>query len=225
MRPPLCFTLLLAALLASPAFAAPTSIDLSVDASRPAANDLTRATVFAEASGGTPGELAKRVNSLIDDGLKTARTYASIKTQSGGTQTYPVYAKGGKVDAWRMRSDLILESTDSGALSELLGKLQTSLAVASVAMLPAAETRRKAENEAILDAIASFKLRARLIADALGKPYRIKQLTINSSGRPPAMPMMRAVQGFAAGDAAAMPMEAGETQISSNVSGQIELVE
>ena len=212
-------------LLATPALAAPTIIDLSVEASRTAVNDLARATVFAEATGATPGELSKRVNSLIAEGLKTARSYSNIKTQSGATNTYPVYAKGGKIDGWRMHSDLTLESSDTSALSELLGKLQVSLSVSNVVMLPAPETRKKAENEAMLDAITAFKSRAKLLADALGKPYRIKQLAVSSSGRPPVMPMMRAVAGFSSAEAAPMPMEAGESQISANISGQIELVE
>jgi predicted secreted protein len=220
-------SLLVAALtmLATPALAAPTTIDLSVEASRTAVNDLARATVFAEATGATPGELSKRVNSLIADGLKTARGYSNIKTQSGTTNTYPVYAKGGKIDGWRMRSDLTLESSDTSALSELLGKLQTALGVSSVVMLPAPETRKKAENEAMLDAITAFKARAKLLADALGKPYRIKQISVNTNGRPPVMPMMRANAAFSSADAAPMPMEAGESQISANVSGQIELIE
>ena len=209
---------------ASSALAAPTQIDLSAEASRPAANDLARATVFAEATGNTPGELANRIKNLIADGLKTAHGYASIKTQSGGTNTYPVYAKGGKIESWRMRSEITLESGDTAALSELLGKLQTSLGVSNLLMLPAPETRKKAENEAMIDAVNAFKSRAKLLADAMGKPYRIKQLSVSSSGRQPARPMMRANAAYAA-DAAPMPMEGGESQVSTNISGQIELLE
>ncbi len=225
---PLLHTLpLLVWLVALPAPAAPasgTSIDLTAEASRPAANDLARATVFAEAAGATPSELAKRVNGLITDGLKTARAYSNVRIQSGATYTYPVYARSGKIESWRMRSDLALESTDPAALSELLGKLQGSLGVANLSMLPAPETRQKSENEATLDAITAFRARAKLIADAFGKPFRIKHLTINSSGRPPPLPMMRAAT-LAASDAAAMPIEAGETLVTTSVSGQIELPE
>ena len=123
---------LLALLFATSATAAAagnvTTIDLAAEASRPAANDLARATVFAEASGATPNDLARRVNGLIADRLKTARGYSGIRTQSGGTHSYPVYGKGSRIEGWRMRSELILESADSAALSELLGKLQGRLA-------------------------------------------------------------------------------------------------
>ncbi|WP_291992717.1 SIMPL domain-containing protein [Candidatus Accumulibacter sp. ACC003] len=227
-RPLLHAAPLLAVLLAAPALAEQagnaTTIDLAAAAARPAANDLARATVFAEASGTTPGELAKRVNELIAEGLKTASAYRAVKAQSGASHSYPVYAKGGKIEGWRMRSDLDLESTDTAALSDLLGKLQASMGVASLTMLPAPETRSKAESEAIVDAIAAFKARAKVIAEAMGKPYRIKHLTIDSGGRAPARPMMRAA-AMASAEAAPMPIEAGDSQVTVGVSGQIELLE
>lgn len=214
--------LLFAALLPTLAFAAAPTVDLSADASRPAPNDLARATVFAETTGPAPGELAKRVNSLIAEGLATAKTYPTVRTQSGGTHTYPIYAnKGGRIDSWRMRSELTLESADMAALSELLGKLQTTLGVADIVLLPSPETTKKAEDAAIGDALAAFRNRARLVADILGKPYRIKHLAINTSGRAPIMPMVRAYARVA--EAAPMPVEAGESQVSVNVSGQIEI--
>jgi len=114
---PLLHTLPLFAWLAAlPAPAAPgssTSIDLTAEASRPAANDLARATVFAEAAGATPSELAKRVNGLIADGLKTARFYSNVRTQSGATYTYPVYAKGGKIESWRWQDRKLADAHGS----------------------------------------------------------------------------------------------------------------
>jgi len=91
-----------------------------------------------------------------------------------------------------------------------------------VAMLPAPETRRRTENDAMVDALAAFKARAKVISDAMGKTYRIKHLAINSSGRMP--PIMRSAV-LAAADAAPMPIEAGETLVTVAVSGQIELSE
>jgi predicted secreted protein len=203
----------------------PTTVELAAEASRPAANDLARATVFAEATGATPGELGKRVNGLIADGLKMARSYGSVRVQSGATHTHPVYGKGNRIEGWRMRSDLTLESTDAAALSELLGKLQVSLGVANLSMLPAAETRRKAETEATIAALAAFRERARVIADALGKSFRIRHLSVSSSGRPPVMPVMRAAAMAADAAPPPMPLEVGESLVSSTVSGQIELIE
>lgn len=209
-----------------PAYAAPmaTTIDLSADASRPAANDLARATVFAEATSASPGESAKKVNAMVAEAVSAAKGYSRVKVQTAGTHTYPVYAKGGKIESWRMRSDIVLESGDTAALSELVGKLQGSLGVSNVTLQPAPETRKKAESEATLEAIAAFKARAKLVADALGKPYRIKHLSLGGQQYRPPVPMMRAAP-MAAMEAAPMPMEAGESQVTATVSGQIELVD
>ena len=213
---------LLSLLISIPTFAASTVIELSSEASRPAANDLVRATVSAEAAGTTPGDLANQVKSLIANALKIAKAYPNVKTQSGSTSTFPGYSKNGKIESWRMRSELSLESSDFGAVSELLGKLQTTLAVSNLALQPSPDTRKKIENEAMLDALSAFKSRAKVIADALGKPYHIKQLVVNTSGGI-VQPMFRAAAKSMLSEAAPMPVEAGESQISATVSGQIEL--
>ena len=211
------FFLLAASTLAA---SAPLVVELSSEASRPASNDLAQATVSAEATGATPGDLSKQINHAIAEALKTAKGYPGVKVKTGGTSTYPVYAKSGKIESWRMRSDISLESGDTPALSELLGKLQTSLAVSSLSMHPSPETRRKAENEAIIDAITLFKARSKLLAEALGKSYTITQLTVSTGGgfNPP---MMRSAKAMSA--EMAMPMEGGESMVTATVSGKIEL--
>ncbi|MEO8411784.1 MAG: SIMPL domain-containing protein [Propionivibrio sp.] len=213
---------LLAVFLAVPLAAAQPVIELSAEASRPAANDLIRATVLAEATGATPGELSKQINGQIAEALKTAKAYPSVKTKSGNTSSYPVYSKGGKIESWRMRSELVLESGDTAAISELLGKLQDALGVANLALMSSPETRKAVENEAILDAIAAFKARATLIAGSMEKSYHIKQLNVSTNGRVEP-PMFRAAARSMSAEAMPMPVESGESQISAMVSGQIEL--
>lgn len=221
---PTALSLLLAALAlpAIPALAMETTIDLSAEASRPAANDLVHASLTAEASGATPGDLSRQINAQIADALKTVKTYPSVKVKSGNTNSYPVYSKAGKIESWRMRSELKLESTDTAAMSELIGKLQATLGISNLTLAPAPETRKAAENEAILDAISAFKARAAVIAGAMNKGYSIKQLNVQTAGSY-APPMLRASVKMMSADAAPMPMESGDSQISATVSGQIQL--
>jgi uncharacterized protein YggE len=89
-------------------------------------------------------------------------------------------------------------------------------------MQPSTDTRKKAENEAMLDAISAFKARAKLLADALGKSYSIRQLSVNTDGRV-VQPMFRAAAKSMLSEASPMPVEAGESQISATVSGVIVL--
>lgn len=212
----------LALLVSATTLAAPVVVEISADASRPAANDMITATVSAEAAAPSPAESSRQVNASIADALRAAKAYSGVKAQSGGTSTYPIYSKAGKIESWRMRSDLVLESRNLAELSELLGKLQASLAVSSLAMHPSPETRKKAENEALVDAIAAFRQRAGIVAETLGKPFTIRELSVNTGGRT-MPPTLRAAGKAMAAEAAPMPMEAGESLVSATVSGKIEL--
>lgn len=218
-------TLFIGSLVAATAQAG-ALVDLSANASRPAANDMVRASVYSEVSGKSPAELAQRVNADIAEALKLIRAKAGISVKSGQQSTYPVYGQGQKIDGWRMRSELVLESKDQGSISDLLGKLQQMrLAVGDVSMLPSPETRRKVEDEATREAILAFQSRAAVIAEQLGKGWKIKQLNVQQGGGMP-VPMMRAARGvMMAAEAAPAPLEAGESLVTTNISGQIELAD
>lgn len=215
---------LIASALLSGGTLAGTSIELSAEASRPAANDMVRATVYAEANGSNPAELARKVNQEISDALREIKAKPGVSAKSGHQNTYPVYGQNRKIENWRMHSELVLESRDPTAVSELLGRLQQMrLAVGNLTQLPSPETRQQVEDEATRDAIKAFQKRAAVIAATLGKPYKIKQMSIQQNGSQPPMPMMRAARGAMMAAEAAAPIEAGESLITTTVSGQIEL--
>ncbi len=88
----------------------------------------------------------------------------------------------------------------------------------------APETRRKVEDETTRDAIRAFQSRAAVAADQLGKVWKIKQLNIQQGGSMP-MPVMRAGRGAMMAEAAPAPLEAGESQVTTTISGQIELAD
>jgi predicted secreted protein len=204
-----------------------TLIDFSAQAQRSAANDLGNAMMYFEADGDKPGELARRVNQVIANALATAKNQSEVKVKSGSSNTYPVYAKNSRtIESWRMRSELLLESRDATALSELLGKLQSSLAVGSLYFGPAPDTLRKIDDATAMDALAVFQEKAARYAAALGKPYRIVSINIGSNGVSPAPTRFDNMRMKSAMSAAApMPTEAGESQIIVNVNGQIELLD
>jgi predicted secreted protein len=202
-----------------------TTVELSAEANQAAPNDLATAVLYAERNGPNPAAVAREVNRDIAAALEIARTRADIKVQSGNTSTWPVYAQDGKgrITAWRMRSEIQLESRNLATMSELVGELQSSLALAHISMQPAPETRRKAVDEATVGALRAFEQRAALIASALGKKHRIAHLAIGDSGFQPPMPRMRAA--VMAAEVASAPLEGGESQVSVHVSGRIELAD
>lgn len=218
-------TMLSFGLLAGSAGAGPT-IELTAEASRPAANDMVRATVYAEATGANPAELARRVNQEIAEGLRVAKARSGIFVKSGRQDTHPVYGKERRIESWRMHSELIIESRDASAVSELLGQLQQMrLAIAGVAQFPSPETRRKAEDDATREAIANFRARAAVVADSMGKPYTIRHLNVMQGGQMP-MPVMRASRvAMEAAAAPPPPLEAGESLVTTTINGKVELAD
>lgn len=199
-------------------------IDLAAEAGRPAANDMVRASVYSEASGSNPADLARQVNGNIGEALKLIREKKGVTVKSGNQSTYPIYTQSRKIDGWRMRSELLIESKDFGAVSELLGRLQQMrLAVGDIAQMPSPETRRQVEDEAMREAIRAFQNRAAVVAEQLGKGWKIKQMHINQGGGSP-VPIMRGARAaMLAADATPAPIEAGESTITTHVTGQIEL--
>ncbi len=219
-------SLLLTGILLCTAAGAVTTVNLAAEASRPAANDMVRATVFAEASGNNPAELARRVNQDIVEGLKVIKAKPGISVKSGRQSTFPVYGQNQKIDGWRIHSELMIESRDVAAVSELLGQLQQMrLAVSGISQLPTPETRRKVEDETTREAIAAFRQRAAVVAEVLGKPYTIRHLNVQQSGQLPPMPMLRASRAMAAEAPAPIPLEAGESVVTTTISGQVEVAD
>lgn len=204
-----------------------TLVDLSAEASRPAPNDEIHAVVYTEATGNNPAELAKRVNQTLGDALKVVRGQPGISAKTGSQSTYPLYGQNQRIENWRMRAELRLESRDGTVLSETLGRLQQmKLAVGHVIQQVSPESRRRAEDAATEDAIRAFEARAKVVAGVFGKRYKIKQISIQQNGSPPPMPMMHARGAAMMAEAAApAPIEAGESLVTTTISGQIELAD
>ena len=64
-----------------------------------------------------------------------------------------------------------------------------------------------------------------LVAEVLGKPYKIRHLSIQQSGQMPPLPIMRASHAMAAEAAPPVPLEAGESLVTTTVSGQVEVAD
>ena len=219
------FALLFTALAATAQVPEPlfNLVSLNAQAEREIPNDLLTATLAAEAEGTDPAQLADGVNRTMQRALAAALAYKTVKTQSGGYQTSPVYDKN-RVVRWRVRQELRLESPDFGAATELIGKLQANLVVSSLTLSVSGESRRKAENALIAEALAAFDERARVVREAMkAKGYRVRDLQVLPGGMPP-RPVFAMAARAAAPESAAQPaLEPGSTRILISVSGTIQL--
>ena len=188
-------------------------------------NDTMHATLYVEEEDANPVRLADNVNKVVAEAVKTAKAVSRVSTRTGGYQTYPVYDKT-RIVRWRARSELMLKSGDFKALSDLVGKLQSTLKLGGIDFSVSPETRRKVENELTTEAIEDFKRRADLIARSFGaRGYKVKDAAVNTDGGVPPMPRpLLRVQSFSKADgaeAAAPAVEAGTSRITASVNGTI----
>lgn len=202
-------------------------VDFSTEVAREIANDQMNATLSVELSDRDAGRLAQQLNQAINDALKKASAYPSVKASSGNQHTWPIYGStltsSSKLESWRGRAEIRLESRDFKAAGELIGKLQDKLQLNGVSFSVAPDTRRKVEDSLTAEAITAFRARAESIRSAWeAKSYKLVQMSLGTSGGGMPQPiMMRAAKAM---DAETTPSFAGgESRLAVNVSGSVEL--
>lgn len=201
---------------------------LGAEARRDIDNDLMTATLFVEQSDKDPAKLADLINRRINAALHLGKNFNSVKLRTAGRSTYPLYNQKNQAEGWRSRAELELESRDFAAASQLIGQLQATLQLSGVGFSVAADTRDKAQDELITEAIAGFRRRADIIAQGFGlKSWKTVQVSIGANDVNPPMPMYKtAMASFGARqeDVTTPDLSAGSSQISVSVTGTVEML-
>lgn len=195
-------------------------ISLSVSAGEEVENDTLIAMLFAQKEGTSPALLVTQINQDMQQAIAVAKQYKSVQLQTLDYTTNPIY-QNNNISGWRVRQSIQLEGQDPAAISELIGKLQVSLSVASTHYSVSPSKRERVEEGLIAQAIQAFKARAELITrEMASQGYRLVQMDINSSRT---APRPYAVQGMALRAEAAPSLEAGTQRVEVHISGSIEL--
>lgn len=201
-------------------------IDFQTDVEKEIANDLLQATLSVELNNKNPAALAKDLTTITNDALKQGANFSTVKLTSGNQQTYPVYNDKNRLDGWRGRAELKVESKDFKAAGELISLLQSKLQLSNLNFSVAPETRRELENQLITEAVAAFRQRADKIKTAWdAKSYKLVQMNLGTTNnqQPQPMYMMRAAKMEMASDAPAADYAGGQSRLNVQVSGSIEL--
>jgi len=203
------------------------SVELQAEAQREVQNDLLNAVLFVELNDANPATLANVVNKSVNEALRIAKEYKTVRVRSGNNQSYPVYAKSNVLQGWRSRAEVRIESRDFEAASALIGKLQATMQLGNLAFSVSPEARRGVENELIAEAITAFKARADIIKTALaGRSYKLQRLNVSSGYNAPQPRFAMAARVAAAAPEVAAPgLEAGVSVVTLNASGAIEILE
>jgi predicted secreted protein len=202
-------------------------VNLSASVGRAVENDTLVVILYAQEENRRADRAADEVNRRIASALKRAKATPGILVQTLDYSTSPIYQKGGsysgsRIDGWRVRQSLRLESRDAAILSELTGELQEQLAISNIGYSVSPKKRQATEDALIGEAISGFRERARLISREMGqKDYRLVQMNINTSHPSPRPQQLRAMAMSA--EMSAPAMEAGTQRIEVQINGTIEL--
>ena len=201
-------------------------IDFTVERTRDVSNDRITAILRVQLEDADPAKLADRVNRRMERALQRARGRKGIAVSTGGYSTGPIRDRQ-RITGWRASQELILRSepsADFGAVSALIGELQTELQLTSVSFDVSDERRREVSDELIVEALKAFRARATLIREQIvvfADRYEIVNLSVQSNGIiPPPFPQhARAMEAAVAAPA----FEAGTSTVRIAVSAAIQL--
>nr|WP_218921022.1 SIMPL domain-containing protein [Acinetobacter larvae] len=202
-------------------------VNIQAEAARQVSNDEMHATLYIEKNHKQPAELSNQINQLMNQAMTLAKKYPQVKVKTGSQNTYPIYDNDNrKLREWRGRAEVKIESTDFKAASQLINELQQNFQTQSINFSVSDAQRSKIENELMIEASKSFQQRAQMLAQAWNKAgYSLVTLNVNTNNAYYPQPrMMAAMAKFEAADAgAAQDVSAGESKITVNASGSIQL--
>jgi len=200
-------------------------VSFRVEAKREVPNDWISATLGVEEESGDAAGLAARVNQRMAAALALAKAEQRLQVSSGAYQTQPVYDRT-RIVRWRASQDLLIETAEVEVLAQMAGTLQAQgLLLRGDSFGVSPETRKRVEDELIVEALSLFRERAGLIARGLGRRgWNLMSLALGESAPPP-MPFHQA-RGMAmeASDAAVAPaFESGRSTLRVEVNATVEI--
>lgn len=206
-------------------------LSLSAEASQEVAQDLLSITLSTTKEGADASGVQSQLRQALDAALAQARKAAQpklLEVRTGAFSIAPRYAtkpggSGNTITGWQGRAELVIEGSDTAAISQLAGRL-TSLTVARAAFGLSREARERVEAEVAAQAIARFKGRAESYARQFGfGGYSLREVAVGSGDVATAAPSYRVRALSATMAEESQPVEAGKSLVTANVSGSIEL--
>lgn len=193
---------------------------LRAEASAEVAQDTVRITLATEVSDSTQTAVAKALSDTLDATMKQAKGHDKIEATSGNYQVWPMNDKDGKISNWRGRAEIILESKDFAAASELASQLSDRMPIANLAFSVSPQARASQEEALLSEAASAFRQRAKAVAQSLGfADYDLRNVEVGGAGAQyqPSAPRMMAM----AADKASVPLEGGRERVTVSIRGSI----
>ena len=210
--------------LADPIDLRPT-LQLEASASATAPEDVAHATLFVESENEDAVIAQKQVNRVLSAAIAKSKLLSSVDSKTGRAHTRPIYGKDGRITAWRVRGELVLESKAHAVLSQLVTKLVETMSVDSLGFSLSEESRNAIQQSLQAEAITTFKSKAQTAAKQFGySQYTLgKVQLIFNNAIPSPRPMAFMAKSTAMEAASPISMESGKTMVIVSVSGTVHL--
>lgn len=205
-------------------------IAFNVEAERQIERDLMQVNLFYQIEGKNLSELNKTVNARLNKAIGIAKQYPAVAIQGNTRNTMVQYDGKGKQSGWLARVELMLESKDSQALSDVINALDDTLAIENISASVSDEKLTHVENELTQAVLEKFKNKALLIQNTLQmKNYRVMDLNISAANEHNYAPVYyepTAKSALTLSESAsnAVPLENGKETVRMRVKGRIELL-
>lgn len=193
---------------------------LQAEAAAEIPHDTVRITLASEVSESTQAAVAAALAQVMDGVMAQAKGHQGIKVSTGNYNIWPMNDKDGKISNWRGRGEIVLQSSDFAAASELASKFSDRMPISNLAFSVSPEARAKQEEALLESAAKAFRDRAQALASAFGfAGYTIKKIDLGGAGTrfeaaPRAMMMAKSAD-------AAVPLEGGTERVTVTVRGEI----
>ncbi|HPU54160.1 MAG TPA: SIMPL domain-containing protein [Burkholderiaceae bacterium] len=208
-------------------------VNLGVNASREVLQDTLSITLAIAREGADAAALQSELRKVLDAALTQARSAARpglVDVRTGAFSITPRYVtRAGGTSAqsgWQGRAELVIEGTDTGAISQLAGRI-TGMTVARVAYSLSRAARERTEAEVEVEAISRFRARADSYARQFGfAGYSLREVAV-AAGEPGLVGLqgVRSMRAASTGGADELqPVEPGRATVTVTVSGSVQLM-
>lgn len=204
-------------------------VNLSATVVEQVPQDWLTITVAASRDGAEAAAVQRQLKQVLEPALAEARREAApgqLEVRTGRFQVVPRHGRDGRQAGWQGTAELVLEGRDIGKVAALASRLP-GLVVSQSGYGLSRELREQHEAAVAAAAIQKFRARAQAVAAQFGfKGYALREVSVNSgeqSNPPPIAYSMRA-KTTGADEAAPLPTEPGQGELSATVQGSVQLL-
>ena len=204
------------------------SAHLSASATMQVLHDWLVIRLAVQKEGADAALVQRQLKTTLAAALTQAQSEAkpmSMEVSTGQLNVSPRYNREGKTSGWVGTAELMVQGRDIDRVTAMAGRLN-GLSVSQVEWQISPELLAQSEASVQGQAVAQWRAKASALTQQLGLPrYTISDLTLSTQGNgqgitPRAMPMMMMDPGPDA-RSAPLPLQAGQSQVTVVVSGQI----